>query len=93
MRRLTRDASRATLGEEHPNTLTSLNNLATLLQAQGKLAEAEPLLEEALRASRATIGEEHPARATIGDEHLETLTSMVGANPEVTNDWTNESSA
>ena len=38
----------AKLGKDHPVTLTSLNNLAALLQAQGKLAEAEPLYREAL---------------------------------------------
>ncbi len=31
------------LGEEHPDTVQSLNNLATLYQAQGKYAEAERL--------------------------------------------------
>ena len=31
------------LGAQHLSTLTSVNNLAMLLQAQGKLAEAEPL--------------------------------------------------
>ena len=38
----------AKLGKDHPVTLTSLNNLAALLQAQGQLAEAEPLYREAL---------------------------------------------
>ena len=32
------------LGPDHPDTATSLNNLAVLLQAQGRYAEAEPLL-------------------------------------------------
>ncbi len=50
--------------KEHPRTLTSMSNLAMLLQAQGKLAEAEPLLLEALRACRATFGEEHPDTLT-----------------------------
>ena len=39
---------KAKLGEDHPDTLQSLNNLALLLQAQGRLAEAEPLHREAL---------------------------------------------
>ena len=34
---------RETLGETHPDTLTSMNNLASLLSDQGKLSEAEPL--------------------------------------------------
>ena len=36
------------LGERHPATLNSMNNLAVLLQAQGKLEEAEPLYRAAL---------------------------------------------
>ena len=42
---------KARLGEDHPQTLGSLNNVAMLLQAQGQLAEAEPLLREALKKS------------------------------------------
>ena len=42
---------RAQLGDDHPDTLTSINNLGALLQAQGKLAEAEPLLRECLKKS------------------------------------------
>ena len=41
----------AKLGEDHLHTLTMLNNLAMLLQAQGQLAEAEPLYREALKKS------------------------------------------
>ncbi len=36
------------LGPEHPDTATSLNNLALLLQAQGDLARSRPLFERAL---------------------------------------------
>ena len=36
------------LGEDHPDTLTSLNNLALVFEAQGRLADAEPLYREAL---------------------------------------------
>ena len=42
---------KARLGEFHPDTFESLNNLAVLLQAQGNLAEAEPLYREALEKS------------------------------------------
>ena len=42
---------KAKLGDDHPDTLTSINNLAHLLQAQGHLAEAEPLYREALEKS------------------------------------------
>jgi hypothetical protein len=39
--------SSKTLGPEHPLTAASLNNLASLLQAQGDLAGARPLFERA----------------------------------------------
>ena len=42
---------KAKLGEDHPETLQSLNNMAVLLQDQGRLAEAEPLYREVLEKS------------------------------------------
>ena len=42
---------KAKLGEDHPDTLVSLNNMALLLKAQGRLADAEPLFREALEKS------------------------------------------
>ena len=39
---------RETLGNRHPNTLASINNLGALLYSKGDLAAAEPLLREAL---------------------------------------------
>ena len=40
------------LGERHPDTATSLNNLAYLLEAQGDYAAAKPLYEQAVDISR-----------------------------------------
>ena len=40
--------------------LASINNMAVLLKAQGKLAEAEPLFREALSSSRRVRGDDHP---------------------------------
>ena len=48
--------------------LTSINNYGTLLQAQGKLSDAGPLLLEALQGSRATFGD--PLEATPEDEDV-----------------------
>ena len=39
-------AKRETLGECHPSTLASMNNLGVLLQAQGDLGGAAPLIRE-----------------------------------------------
>jgi tetratricopeptide (TPR) repeat protein len=47
-------------GEEHISTLTSLSNLAGVLRSQGKLAEAEPYLREALERRRRVQGDQHP---------------------------------
>ena len=52
------------LGAEHPDTATSLNNLAALLQAQGDLAGARPLYERALAIREKVLGAEHPDTAT-----------------------------
>ena len=51
---------RETLGDKHPNTLTSINNYGLLLKDQGKLAGAAPLLDEALKTRRETLGDKHP---------------------------------
>jgi Flp pilus assembly protein TadD len=47
------------LGPEHPDNTTSLSNLAVLLQAWGKLAQAEPMYREALAVSQKILGPEH----------------------------------
>ena len=48
------------LGQEHPHTLTSVNNLAALYSTQGRYAEAEPLFQRALQANERAFGEAHP---------------------------------
>ena len=48
------------LGAEHPQTLTSMNNLAVLFDSQGKYEAAEPLYVETLRLSKKVLGDEHP---------------------------------
>ena len=48
------------LGPDHPNVATSLNNLAQLLQDTNRLAEAEPLMRGALAIDEQTYGPDHP---------------------------------
>ncbi len=48
------------LGPEHPDTASSLNNLAGLLKDQGEYAEARPLYERALEICERVLGPEHP---------------------------------
>ncbi len=47
-------------GEEHPDTLTSRNNLAGALRALGRLEEAEAEHRAVLTIRRRVLGEEHP---------------------------------
>ena len=56
--------SEKALGPEHPDTATSLNNLAVLYNNQGLYAKAEPLYQRALAISEKALGPEHPATAT-----------------------------
>jgi tetratricopeptide (TPR) repeat protein len=52
------------LGERHPDTTASLNNLARLLVTQKDYAAARPLYERALAIAKAAHGERHPEVAT-----------------------------
>lgn len=54
------EASRRVLGEEHPATLTAMNNLAFTLYAQGELTGARVLQGRVLEAIRRVLGEDHP---------------------------------
>jgi tetratricopeptide (TPR) repeat protein len=60
------DVMRAALGEDHPHTLSSMNNLAMIYKSQGKYVEAESLYVKCLDVMRSALGENHP----------DTLTSM-----------------
>ena len=52
---------RRLLGPSDPEVSASLNNLATVLQVQGRYEEAIPLANEALEIDRATVGDSHPS--------------------------------
>jgi tetratricopeptide (TPR) repeat protein len=52
------------LGSDHPDTATSLNNLAGLLEAQGAYAEAQPLFERSLAICEQVLGSDHPLTAS-----------------------------
>jgi tetratricopeptide (TPR) repeat protein len=68
----------ASYGLEHPNVATSLNNLAQLLQATNRLAEAEPLMRRVLLIFLGFLrqGVQHPhLQAAIGN-HAALLQEM-----------------
>ncbi|MBN2559992.1 MAG: serine/threonine protein kinase [Phycisphaerae bacterium] len=47
-------------GEEHPETLASLSNMALLRKRQGRLKEAERIARHTVETSRRVLGEEYP---------------------------------
>ena len=53
----------AARGPEHPDTATSLNNLANLLYSQGDYAAARPYFERALAIREKVLGPEQPDTA------------------------------
>src|SRR5262249_19053629 len=52
---------RKVLGEQHPDTATSYNNVAACLHAQGQYAQALPLFRKALAIRQKVLGEQHEA--------------------------------
>jgi tetratricopeptide (TPR) repeat protein len=53
------------LGADHPDVATSLNNLASLYDSQGKYSEAEPLYLRAIQILEKVLGSEHPNTVTV----------------------------
>ncbi|WP_250285258.1 MULTISPECIES: FxSxx-COOH system tetratricopeptide repeat protein [unclassified Frankia] len=53
------------LGPDHPDTLTSRNNLAGAYQTAGRVAQAIGLYEQALADSLRVLGPDHPLVVTI----------------------------
>lgn len=52
------------LGREHPDTLTSINDIAALYCTQGRYTEAESLYKESLMLRKKVLGREHPDSLT-----------------------------
>jgi tetratricopeptide (TPR) repeat protein len=69
------------LGPDHPDTATSLNNLAVLYDNQGRYAEAEPLYQQALVILEEVLGPDHPNTARNLD-NLATLYDSQGRHME-----------
>ncbi|MBH8575327.1 tetratricopeptide repeat protein [Nostocaceae cyanobacterium CENA369] len=58
------EAIKESLGEEHPDVATCLNDLASVYHSQGRYSKAESLYIQALALWRKLMGEEHPDVAT-----------------------------
>lgn len=54
------DLRRETLGEKHPDTIRSMEDLASTYYQQGRYDEAEVINREALDLRREVLGEKHP---------------------------------
>jgi tetratricopeptide (TPR) repeat protein len=67
------DTFRRRLGDEHPDTLGAMNNLAETLWAQGDSAGARALYERALSTCRRRLGDEHPNTLTLLNNLAATL--------------------
>jgi tetratricopeptide (TPR) repeat protein len=68
------------LGEEHPETLISIGNLATTLWQMGDLPGARALQEKVLEIHRRVLGEEHP-HSLISIGNLATTLWQMGDLP------------
>jgi hypothetical protein len=64
MNRKTLARTEKVLGAEHPDTLTSMNNLAGVLNSQGKYEEAESMNRQTLARREKVLGAEHPDTIT-----------------------------
>jgi len=56
----TLETRKRVLGDDHPDTLHSMNNLAIVYLDQGRYAEAEPLHLETLETRKRVLGDDHP---------------------------------
>ncbi|THX80375.1 hypothetical protein D6D04_04634 [Aureobasidium pullulans] len=61
---LVMQTSNRTLGEEHPQTLTSMAHLAATYSNQGRWEEAEELKVSVMETMQKVLGEEHPNTLT-----------------------------
>ena len=73
------------LGEEHPDTLESKNDLAVLYKKKGDYDKAEKLLLEAIEGRRLKLGDTHP-------HTLESWNNLLGlyeawGKPEKAEEW------
>jgi tetratricopeptide (TPR) repeat protein len=64
------------LGNEHPDTLSSMNNLASTYMNQGQWKDAEELQVQTMQAMERVLGNEHPDTLRIMDNLATTYSSQ-----------------
>jgi serine/threonine protein kinase len=72
---------RSALGDEHADTVQSINNLGNTLLGLGRHEAAGPLLEEAVERGRRVYGEAHP-RTLMATGNLASVVSDAGRHVE-----------
>ena len=72
----TYDTCRHGKGDDHPDTLTSANNLASTFWALGDLAGARDMLQRTYDIFRRILGEDHPDTLTSASTLAETLRAL-----------------
>ncbi len=74
--------SEESFGPDHPNVAIDLNNLAQLLKATNRLAEAEPSMRRAVEIWTASLGPDHPNTQTGIENYLDIAAALKGAGVE-----------
>ena len=74
--------SEQVLGPRHPNTASSLNNLAAFYYIQGNYEQAEPLMKRALAIYEQVLGPQHPDTATTRANYTFLLEEMTERKTE-----------
>jgi hypothetical protein len=59
---------REVLGEDHPETIDCLSDLATAIQLQGRFQESEKMQRQAFEASKRVLGPENLDTLNQGEE-------------------------
>ena len=70
------ETRRRMLGPEHPDTLTSMSNLASTYWNQGRWTEAEELEVQVMEIARRVLGPEHPSTLTSMGNLASTYTNQ-----------------
>ncbi|MEJ8653448.1 tetratricopeptide repeat protein [Streptomyces sp. MS1.AVA.3] len=69
------------LGEDHPDTLASRNNLAGSYGLAGDLERAIPLFEQTLTDSLRVLGKDHPLTRTVRSSLANAVPERNGGGP------------
>ncbi|MFE3264332.1 tetratricopeptide repeat protein, partial [Streptomyces sp. NPDC059215] len=72
----TLERRRRILGDDHPDTLTSANNLANTLAKLRQFTVAEQLLRDTRARTRRVLGDDHPATQWVTESLAELLTAL-----------------